>query len=130
MSFSKLHRAVLQAFVLVLLTTSFAACNKEKPTKVLISVKMEDGSKVAGAEVKLFANPAVPAGDYTRLNKTAVTDLSGVAEFDYTDFYEQGQSGFAVLDIETTVDTLFGEGIVKILEEETSEETVFLLPTN
>ena len=97
---------------------------------MLISVKMEDGSKVAGAEVKLFANPAVPAGDYTRLNKTAVTDLSGVAEFDYTDFYEQGQSGFAVLDIETTVDTLFGEGIVKILEEETSEETVFLLPTN
>lgn len=130
MSFSKFHRVVLQACVLALLTTAFAACNKEKPTKVLIKVKMEDGTPVPGAEVKLFANPAVPTADYTRLNKESTTDGSGIAEFDYTDFYEQGQSGFAVLDIETTMDSLFGEGIVKILEEETSEETVFLLPTN
>ena len=71
-----------------------------------------------------------PLGDPHRLDKETTTGDNGQAEFDYSDFYEQGQSGFAVLDIEGTKDTLFGEGIIKIIEEETSEETVYLLPVD
>ncbi len=44
--------------------------------------------------------------------------------FDFTEFYKKGQAGFAVLDIEAFKGGLNGEGIIKIEEETTSEETI------
>ncbi len=105
----------------------FAACNKEKPTTAVIIVKHADGTTVADAYVKLFANPPLPLADQTRLNKEGYTDGSGRATFDYSEFYVKGQSGFAVLDILCSKDSLIGEGIIKILEEENNEEVVFLM---
>jgi hypothetical protein len=121
-----IRRVLLNALVVALLAPLLPACNKEKPTKVVIIVKTAEGATVADAYVRLFANPPLPLGDQTRLNKEGYTDGSGKATFDYSDFYEKGQSGFAVLDIYSSKDTLVGEGIIKILEEETNEETVFL----
>ncbi len=123
---SLIRRVLANVMVVALLASLFSACNKEKPTTAVIVVKTADGSVVPQAHVKLFANPPLPLGDQTRLNKEAFTDGSGRAEFDYSDFYEKGQSGFAVLDILCTKDTLIGEGIIKIVEEETTEEVVFL----
>lgn len=128
MSSPSFSRVLTNVAMIVLLATAFAACNKEEPTTAIVHVKMADGTPVPGAVVKLFGNPAYPLADPTRLNKETTTNSSGKAEFDYTDFYEQGQSGFAVLDIECRLDTLLGEGIIKIIEEETSEETVFMAP--
>lgn len=125
---STLRRALTRVLAIVLLVTAFAACNEEEPTVAVIIVKNQAGVPLAGAYVKLFANPAYPLADPSRLTKEATSDGSGRAEFDYSDFYEQGQSGFAVLDIISTHDTLVGEGIIKIVEEETTEEVVFLLP--
>lgn len=119
---------VRTALFLLAATVLFSACNKEKPTKVIITVKNEDGNVVSGAVVKLFANPSFPLGDPTRLDNENSTNGSGQVTFDYTDFYKQGQAGFAVLDIRATKDTLLGQGIIKILEEETNEETVVLMP--
>jgi hypothetical protein len=113
---------------LVLVVGVLAACNKEEPTTVAIIVKLENGTPVEGAYVKLYAQPNPPLGDQTRLIKEGTTNGSGRAEFDYSDFYKQGQSGFAVLDILSTKDTLEGRGLIKVLEEEANEETVFLLP--
>jgi hypothetical protein len=94
----------------------------------VVKVVDGEGRPVAGVTVKLFADPTFPLGDPNRLDQETVTDPDGAATFDYSDFYEQGQSGFAVLDILATKDTLLGEGIIKIVEEETSEETVVLEP--
>lgn len=113
---------------LVVPTMLFTACNKEEPTTAVITVVDEDGAPVPGALVKLFAAPAFPLNDPNRLDKETTTDAAGRAEFDYTDEYKQGQSGFAVLDILATKDTLIGEGLIKILEEETNNETVIILP--
>jgi len=55
-----------------------------------------------------------------------MTKANGTVEFDYTGLYEQGQAGFAVLDILTFRDTMYAEGIIKILEEETNEETLIM----
>ena len=121
-----IRRVLANVLVVALLATLFAACNKEKPTTAVIIVKTADGTPVHEAHVKLFANPPLPLGDQTRLNKEGFTDGAGRAEFDYSDFYEKGQSGFAVLDIVCTKDTLIGEGIIKIVEEETTEEVVFV----
>lgn len=128
MSSPSFRRVLTNVAMIVLLATAFAACNKEEPTTAIIHVKMPDGTPVPGATVKLFGNPAYPLADPTRLNKETSSNSSGKAEFDYTDFYKKGQSGFAVLDIECRFDTLIGEGIIKIIEEETNEETVYLVP--
>lgn len=121
-SFSLLTRA----FALVAVVLVFTTCNKVKPTKAIITVVDADSHGVAGAYVKLFANPTYPLGDPSRLLKEGTTDAAGTIVFDYSDFYKQGQAGFAVLDIFASFDTLAAEGIIKILEEEENKETVVL----
>ncbi len=121
----RLHARLL---TLVASIALLAACNKEKPTTAIITVQDEDGQLLPNAYVKLYANPTFPTGDPTRLTQEKMTDASGKATFDYTDFYKQGQAGFAVLDIVSFRDSMVGQGIIKILEEETNEETVVLVP--
>lgn len=123
------RRFQLAFLVIVTMAAVLPSCTKEEPTKAIITVMKEDGTLVPDAYVKLFANPQFPLGDPNRLTKEKFTNGAGEAEFDYSDFYEQGQSGFAVLDIICVSDTLVGEGIIKIIEEETAEETVVILPT-
>ncbi|MBX2978625.1 MAG: Ig-like domain-containing protein [Flavobacteriales bacterium] len=128
MSIRSIRRILLPVLAFALLAPIMSGCNKEKPTTVVIIVKDANGNTVPGAYVKLYANPAFPLADPTRLDKEATTNSSGRAEFDYSDFYKQGQSGFAVLDILSTTTGFIGQGIIKVLEEETNEETVFLEP--
>lgn len=123
----KLLLCSLAALLFLPLTTS---CNKEKDTVAVITVVDTGGHPVDSAYVKLFANLAYPIGDPSRLVREGLTDRSGQVEFDYTDQYKQGQAGFAVLDIVSFKDSAVGEGIIKILEEETNEETVELVPVN
>jgi hypothetical protein len=128
MSLPVIRRILANTVVVALSAVVFAACNKEKPTTAIIIVKNQADQVVPGVTVKLYANPSFPLGDPTRLNKEGVTNSAGQVEFDYTDFYKQGQAGFAVLDILATKDTLAGAGIIKILEEEENKEKVILLP--
>ena len=75
--------------------------------------------------MKLFANPSVPLqADFTRLTKEGTTSSDGKVTFDYSEFYKRGQAGFAVLNILAKRDSLSGEGIIRIEEEQTNEETV------
>jgi hypothetical protein len=127
MATSTFRRVLTNALMVAALSVGSTACNKEKPTTVVITVKDADGALVPDAYVKLFANPAVPQKpDLTRLLQEGTTKTNGTVEFDYTGLYEQGQAGFAVLDIYTEKDTMFAEGIIKILEEETNEQTLIL----
>ena len=113
---------------LVVTAALFAACNKEKPTTAIITIQDESGAPIPEAYVKLYANPTLPEGDPSRLTQEKMTDAAGQASFDYTDFYKQGQARFAVMDIVSFKDTMVGQGIIKILEEETNNETVTLVP--
>lgn len=123
-------RKVLSAsLLLAALVTVASGCKKEKDTRALITVVNEAGNRVPEAYVKLYADPVPPLqSDFSRLTKEGYTDASGQVEFDYTEFYKRGQAGFAVLDILAAHDTLVGEGIIRINEEETNEETVTLAP--
>ena len=116
------------SLLLLLAVVVLSGCNKEKDTIARITIVKENGQPVTEAYVKLYANPAFPLGDATRLTQEKLTDSRGMAEFDYSGFYEQGQAGFAVLDIVSFKDSMVGEGIIKILEEEVNEETVTLIP--
>ena len=109
-----------------LLVLGASSCNPEEDTIVVISVVDADNKPQANAYVSLSANPSFPLGDPTRLFMEKLTDASGQAVFDYTSFYKQGQSGFAVLDITSFKDSLVGYDLVKVLEEEVNEKKVFI----
>jgi len=127
MTTSAFRRALTSALMVAVLAVVLPACNKEKPTTVVITVKNANGSLAPGVAVRLFANPTVPLKpDLTRLLQEATTKSNGTVEFDYSGLFEQGQAGFAVLDILAEKDTMYAEGIIKILEEETNEQTLIL----
>ena len=103
-----------------------ASCKKEAPTTARIIVKDADGNKVPNAEVRLFPGYDDITGSVV-LDHTLHTDLDGDCIFNYTDYFNLGQAGFALLDIEVNKDDeLFGDGIIKIEEEKHNEETVIV----
>lgn len=121
------QKAILAAALLFILGSGLISCKKEKDTTAVITVLDTAGVVVPGAYVKLYANPMDPLqADFSRLTKEGTTSSDGTVEFDYSEFYKRGQAGFAVLDILATKDSLVGEGIIRIEEEQTNVETVKL----
>ena len=120
--FAKIGLALITGLVLV---ASLNSCRKEAPTVAKIKVVDTSGTAIPDARVRLYATPTIDVHGALVIDDTLFTDIEGFATFDYTDMYNLGQAGFAVLDIEANSgDTIYGEGIIKIETEETSEETV------
>jgi hypothetical protein len=116
------------ALCIAALATCFTACKKEEETIATIIIKNELGQVVPGATVRLYGQGSVD-DDFIgeiRFDTTAVTNGTGKVSFNFSEFYKQGQAGFVVLDIEATKGALFGDGIIKVEEETTTEEVVIL----
>lgn len=112
-----------------LISISLFSCRKESPTIAKVRVVDTSGAPFPGAMVRLYPTPTVIDHGAIIIDDTLYTDVDGYCTFDYTDNYNLGQAGFAVLDIEVrSGDTLYGEGIIKIEEEKTNEETVIIQP--
>ena len=66
------------------------------------------------------------------IDRTTFSNSNGIAEFDFSDDYQPGQSGFAILDVEIIFDSPTGvtgaTGVVKVVEEETTRKTFVLEP--
>lgn len=119
-------------FAISLIAFFTLSCDKEEDTIVRITAVTEEGPVVAGAEVRLFGQGTVDqeqVGDI-RIDQTVFTASNGIAEFDFTDLYVPGQSGFAILNVEITKETpdglLYVEGVVNVTEEETTDKTFIL----
>jgi hypothetical protein len=119
---TRLFTVALSAALLLV----FAGCKKDPDTIATVIVLNEDGMVVPGATVRLFSNPSEtpPPPNELRFDTTAVTNGTGKATFNFTEFYKKGQAGFAVLDIEASKGNLFGSGIIKIEEKKTNEELI------
>jgi hypothetical protein len=112
-----------------LMSISLFSCRKEGDTIARIQVVDTSGAPFPGAMVRLYPTPTIIQHGAIIIDDTLFTDLDGYAIFDYTDMYNLGQAGFAVLDIEVkSGDTLYGEGIIKIEDEVTTEEKVIIQP--
>ncbi len=114
---------VIMGLVLGLTTTS---CKKEKSTVAKILVLDTSGNPVENAMVHLFPTPTITPPNRVVIGDTLYSDEKGQATFDYTDKFNLGQSGFAVLNIEILSGAFTGEGIIKIEEEKINEETVII----
>ena len=100
----------------------FSSCYKKKDTIAKVTVLDSAGLPVGGAEVRLYYEDASGFEPRENLEQTNSTDASGIATFNYNDLFKSGQAGFAILDID--VDGVVKVGIIRIEQEETSEESV------
>jgi hypothetical protein len=123
---SLFSKTIVLSSLVIASTLAITACHKKKDTLALIHVKDKDNNAVVSCRVILKGvSTTVPAGNVT-LYDTAYTDEDGVASFNFNDTYQSGQAGVAVLNIEAKKNQLKGTGIIKIEEEVTNEETVFV----
>jgi|LakMenE18May11ns_1017448.scaffolds.fasta_scaffold9819148_3 hypothetical protein len=126
-----MSKSVIYSLSLALLASVFVfsstGCRKKGKTIALISVRNSNNEPVAGAMVRLYGQSTTnpPSGPVVRID-TAYTDSAGIAKFDYTEVFQLGQAGLFVLNIEARKGLLTGAGIVKIVEETTTEERVFI----
>lgn len=120
----------LVAFIaLVLAVATLNACYKVEDTIAEIELVTLNNSPVPGAEVRLFGQSTLNADDVGNILVDTVqfTGSNGVARFDFTEFYQSGQSGLFILNVEITREfpdsTFFTEGIIRVAEEETTRRT-------
>ena len=99
------------------------SCYKPKSTIATITVLNDsNNSPVRGATVRLFYDD--PTGINTSIiNEQNTTSDEGVVNFDFSEYYKDGQAGFAVLDIE--VNNVF-VGVIQVEERATTEKTIYL----
>ena len=108
-------------FVLLLVSTVFTSCTKEKDTIGIIKVVYSNGNPVTGATVILDQQNTEPGTDpIDNLQQDNTTDASGRAEFRYT--YE------AILDVSVSKisgnDTYQGSGVIRLLKGKTEQITI------
>ena len=109
--------------------TTIVGCRKKEDTIAIVTVKNDANEAVAGATVKLKAEGTQdePASINTDVfPMTATSNSSGQATFNFNEVYQLGQAGVAVLSIEVVSGTATGIGVIKIEQEETTEEIVFI----
>ena len=129
----KLHKTLgLLALISMIIISS---CRTEGNTIAIVSVVDEDGYAVSNAMVVLLGTPTVSPHNEVVRNDTVYTSATGTSTFDYTEAFQLGSAGFAVLDIivektDTSGALLEGRGIIKVEEETTSEEVIVALCTS
>lgn len=125
MKANKFYLAVLLALFSI---TAIVGCRKKQETLVKIHVRDDANQSVANARVILYGQPSpdVQQGSNPILYDTTYTNSAGEALFNFDDVYQLGQAGVAVLNIDVQNGALTGQGIIKVVEETTSEETVII----
>lgn len=104
---------------------SIGSCRKKDDTIAKIYVLDQNNSRVAGATVELIGESSGGNGTL-RDPKVATTNEQGEATFNYNDVYQLGQCGVAIFKIKASLGGAVGNGIIKVEQEETTEETVFI----
>ena len=107
---------------------SLSSCHEVEETIANVVVLNDLGAPVQNATIRLYAFGSVDE-DFVgepRFDTTAVSNAAGQVSFNFSEFYVEGQAGFAVLDIEASKAALYGTGLIKIEEEMTNEATVYI----
>jgi hypothetical protein len=122
----KKYSFLLIAILFGLGTVTLMGCNKKKDTIAKIYIRNADNALVSGARVVLFGQSSEGQQGKVNLADTTKSNAAGEAIFNLNEVYQKGQAGVAVLNISATLGTATGSGIIKVVEEVTSEETVFI----
>ena len=119
----KSRNLIISSLLLMLCLTVMTSCRTKKDTLAKIVVRDSNNNPVINAEVRVYASGT--SGTLI-IDDLVQTNSSGEAHFNYNDEYQLGQAGVAILDITVTKDSYVGEGIIKIVQEETTVEIIYL----
>ncbi len=122
----KMNRYMALSVVALLSLAMFVGCRKKQDTIAEITVLDASNQAVSGARVVIYGQSTTNQPANVVLYDTTETNSSGVAVFNFNDVYQLGQAGVAVLNIDVQKDQLTGQGIIKVEQEVTSKETVFV----
>lgn len=122
----KKNRLFIIALFALVSMTAFVGCRKKEDTIAKIYVRDSANQAVSGAQVVLYGQSTTGQPSSVVLYDTTTSNSSGVATFNFDETYQLGQAGVAVLNIDVQKGGLVGQGIIKVEEEVTSEETVFI----
>lgn len=123
MNVMKMKGLIMLALAGLVVATS---CNKKQDTIAKVYVRDTNSDAVIGAQVVLYGEKTSNSAAAVVLFDTTTTNGTGEAIFNFNDVYQLGQAGVAVLTIKADKDGLSGTGIIKVEQETTSEETVFI----
>jgi len=99
------------------------SCYKQEKTLAIITVLDNNtNDPIADANVRLFYDPS-NGSNIPLIDVQKKTGDNGSASFDFSDRYQDGQAGFAVLDVE--IDSVF-MGVINIVEMSTTEKNIFI----
>lgn len=113
--------------LLAILGLGFSSgCRKKADTIAIIKVRDAANQPVVGAQVVLLGESTTGEQYRVVVYDTILSNTSGEAKFIFNDIYQLGQAGVAVLNVEAYKDGAVGDGLIKVEEETTSEEIVYL----
>ena len=122
----KMNRFFALSLIALLGMVTLIGCRKKQDTIAEITVRDASNQAVAGARVVIYGQSTTNQPANVVLYDTTETNSSGVAIFNFNDVYQLGQAGVAVLNIDVQKDALTGQGIIKVEQEVTSTETVYV----
>ena len=105
---------------------TMGSCNKQKDTIAIVRVvEQADGTTpVVGATVRLVTDFTGTEFEREGIEKEGTTNGAGEAFFNYNDLFKRGQAGMFVLTVEVEKGFSTADGIIKVVEEESSEAII------
>ena len=122
----KMNRFFALSVIALLSMATLIGCRKKEDTIAEITVRDASNQAVSGARVVVYGQSTTNQPANVNLYDTTLTGADGVAVFNFNDVYQLGQAGVAVLNIDVQKDGLTGQGIIKVEQEVTSTETVYV----
>lgn len=122
----KKHTLLFTLFIGLFSFSLLMGCRKKEDTIAIIHVRNSANEAVSMAQVVLYGQSTTGQASSVTVYDTTFTDSNGDATFNYNEVYQLGQAGVAVLNITASKDGAVGQGIIKVEQETTSEETVFI----
>ena len=119
-------KRLIPVLLIAILAVGFGSCKKEKDTIAVVRVvKQSDGvTPVVGAQVTLLTDYNGTEFEREGIEQEATTNGSGEALFNYNELFKNGQAGMFVLDVQVEKGLYSASGIIKVVEEESSEAII------
>ncbi|MDB3907304.1 hypothetical protein N9355_07515 [Crocinitomicaceae bacterium] len=119
-------RYIIFALLILFVGTISVSCRKKEDTIAKILVRDANNQPVYNARVIVYGQSTTNQASSVTLYDTAYTNSAGEAIFNFNEVYQLGQAGVAVLNIDAEKSGLIGQGIIKVEQETTTEEVVFI----
>lgn len=117
---------IVFALLLVFIGTISVSCRKKEDTIAIIRVRDANNDPVFQARVIVYGQSTTGQASSVVLYDTAFTNTAGEAVFNFNEVYQLGQAGVAVLNVDAEKGGFIGQGIIKVEQEVTTEEVVFI----